>query len=136
LSFEEIVKELYSPISECMRAPVTATPSEAITSILGNMVLKDIGAVIVVEKEKPVGIITEKDVLERVIMQNKNVYTTTAKEVMSKPIVTIEMKRPIKEAIELMRRYNIRRLAVTSDKNLVGIVTERRLSIKFLNKMI
>ncbi|MBM3292359.1 CBS domain-containing protein [Candidatus Bathyarchaeota archaeon] len=136
MSFEEIVKELYSPISECMRAPVTATPSEAITSILGNMVLKDIGAVIVVEKEKPVGIITEKDVLERVIMQNKNVYTTTAKEVMSKPIVTIEMKRPIKEAIELMRRYNIRRLAVTSDKNLVGIVTERRLSIKFLNKMI
>jgi len=136
LSFEEIVKELNSPISECMRAPVTATPSEAITSILGNMVLKDIGAVIVVEKEKPVGIITEKDVLERVIMQNKNVYTTTAKEVMSKPIVTIEMKRPIKEAIELMRRYNIRRLAVTSDKNLVGIVTERRLSIKFLNKMI
>lgn len=136
MSFEEIVKELNSPISECMRAPVTATPSEAITSILGNMVLKDIGAVIVVEKEKPVGIITEKDVLERVIMQNKNVYTTTAKEVMSKPIVTIEMKRPIKEAIELMRRYNIRRLAVTSDKNLVGIVTERRLSIKFLNKMI
>jgi CBS domain-containing protein len=131
-----MVKELNLPVSECMRIPVTASPSEFISNVLGNMVIKDIGAVIVVEKERPVGIITEKDVLERVIMQNKNVYSTMAKDVMSKPVVTIEDSHTIKEAIELMRKHNIRRLAVTMNGVLVGLVTERRLSVKFLNKMI
>jgi len=89
----------------------------------------------VVEKGSPVGIITEKDVLERVILEDKNVYTTTAKDVMSKPLISIERDRPIKEAIELMRKHNIRRLAVTANGALVGLVTERRLSLKFLDKL-
>jgi len=47
----------------------------------------------VVEQERPVGMRTEKDVLERVIMKNKTVYTTTVKEVMSKPLISIERNR-------------------------------------------
>lgn len=135
-SGEEIIKELNSPVKECMRTPVTVSPSEAVSSLLASMVVEDIGAVIVVDKGNPVGMITEKDVLERVIMENKNVYTTTAKDVMSKPLITIECDRPIKEAIGLMRKHNIRRLAVTENRALVGLVTERRLSTKFLNKII
>ncbi len=136
MSLETIIKELNSPVSDCMRVPVTCSPSESVSSLLDSMVVKDIGAVIVVEKGKPIGIITEKDVLERVIMENKNVYTTMAKDVMSKPIISIERGRSIKEAIELMRKYNIRRLAVTDNEAIVGLVTERRLSVKFLNKII
>lgn len=133
---EHIMKELNSPVRDCMREPVTVSPSESVGSCLSSMVLKDVGAVIVVEKGGPVGIITEKDVLERVIMKNKNVYTTTAKDVMSKPLISIESDRPIKEAIELMRKHDIRRLAITANGALVGLVTERRLSVKFLNKII
>ncbi|MBN1682028.1 CBS domain-containing protein [Candidatus Bathyarchaeota archaeon] len=136
MSLEGLIKELNSPVKDCMRIPVTVAPTESVSTVLSNMVVKDIGAVIVVDKGKPVGIITEKDVLERVIMQNKNVYFTTAKEIMSQPLVSIEENRPIKEAIDLMHRHNIRRLAVTSKDILVGLVTERRLSIKFLNKII
>ena len=136
MSREDIVKELNSPVRDCMRKPVAASPSESVSDLLYSMVTKNIGAIIVVEKEKPVGMITEKDVLERVLMKNKDVYTTTVKEVMSKPIITIESDRPIKEAIELMRKHNIRRLAVTAHGTLVGLVTERRLAMKFLNQII
>jgi CBS domain-containing protein len=134
-SVDVIIKELNAPISECMRTPVTVTPSERASSLLARMVVEDIGAIIVVEKEIPLGIITEKDVLERVIMKNRDMFTTTANDIMSKPLVTIESNRPTKEAIDLMRKHNIRRLAVTAKGALVGLVTERRLSVKFLNKI-
>jgi CBS domain-containing protein len=133
---EAIIKVLDLPVRECMRMPVTVTPSEAVSGMLSSMVVRNIGAVIVVEEGRPVGMITEKDVLERVIMKKRDVYTTTAKDVMSKPLISIESERPIKEAIELMRTHNIRRLAVTANGALVGLVTERRLSVKLLNNIV
>ena len=129
------MKELNAPISECMRTPVTVTPTESASSLLASMIVQDIGAIIVAEKGTPLGIITEKDVLERVIMKNKDMFTTTANDIMSKPLVTIESNRPTKEAIDLMRKHNIRRLAVTANGALIGLVTERRLSVKFLNQI-
>lgn len=100
------------------------------------MVDNDIGAVIVVEKEKPIGMITERDLLERVIMPNRNVFNTTANDVMSKPVISIEARRSIKEALNLMRKNKIRRLAVTENDVLIGIVTERRLLEGFLNQIV
>jgi CBS domain-containing protein len=137
LALGEAINKVFDlPVRECMRIPVTVAPSEAVSGMLSSMVVKDIGAIIVVEEGRPVGIITEKDVLERVIMKNRDMYTTTAKEVMSGPLISIESERPIKEAIELMRRHSIRRLAVTANGALVGLVTERRLSVKFLNSIV
>ena len=104
-------------------------------SLMFRMVDNDIGAVIVVDKGKPVGIITEKDVLERVIMRNKHVYKTKANEIMSTPLISIEINRPIKEALKLMHRHKIRRLAVIENEMLAGLVTERRLLMGFLSQV-
>jgi len=98
------------------------------------MVESNIGAVIVIERERPVGIITERDVLERAII-NKNVYKTTAKEVMSQPVISTEVNCSVKEALRLMRKHNIRRLAVTENGKLVGLVTERRLLTEFASQL-
>jgi CBS domain-containing protein len=100
-----------------------------------RMVDNDIGAVVVVNKGRPVGIITERNVLERVLVRNLNVYQTQAKDVMSTPLVSIGSDRPIKEALDLMRQQNIRRLAVTENDALVGLVTERRLLSGFLSQV-
>jgi CBS domain-containing protein len=134
-SEEEIVKAVNSPVKDCMRIPVTASPLTPLSSLIYDMVNYDIGAVIVIEKEKPVGIITEKDVLEKAIIKNKNMYKTTANEIMSKPLISIESDHSIKEALEIMRKHQIRRLAVTEKDALIGIVTERRLLVKFLNQI-
>jgi len=97
------------------------------------MIKDNIGAVVVVEKGRPVGIITEKDLLEKVIKPLKDMDLTLAGDTMSKPLITIESDRPMKEALELMRKHNIRRLVVTKEGALLGLVTERRfLEVAFL----
>ena len=124
------------PVSVCMRRnPITVTPSEPVSGLMFRMVDNDIGAVVVVNKGQPVGIITERNVLERVLVRNLNVYQTQAKDIMSTPLVSIGSDRPIKEALDLMRQHNIRRLAVTENDALVGLVTERRLLSGFLSQV-
>ncbi|MFH0897067.1 MAG: CBS domain-containing protein, partial [Candidatus Bathyarchaeota archaeon] len=70
ISEEEIIKVSTSLVRDCMRIPVTVSPSTSLSSLIYNMVNNDIGAVIVVEKGKPFGIITEKDLLEKAILKN------------------------------------------------------------------
>ena len=134
-SHNVLVEALKIPVSENMRRPpVTVSPTESIASLMWFMVKEDIGAVIVEEEGRPVGMITEKDVLDRVIASEKDLYETKAKDIMSKPIISIEENRPIKQALDIMRRHNVRRLAVTENDILVGIVTERRLLEAILSK--
>ena len=116
------------PVSVNMRKPpVTVSPSDTASVLMFKMINENIGAVLVVDEEKAVGIVTERDLLKRVIINGKNVYETKAEDVMSKPLISIEADGTIKEALELMREKNIRRLAVTKNKALVGLVTEKRL---------
>ncbi len=131
-----VTKALGSTVRSCVREPVTVSPSEPASGLTYKMVGNDIGAIIVVEKGRPVGMITERDVLERVMMANKDVYGTEARDVMSKPVISIEADRSIKEALELMQKHKIRRLVATDKGTLIGIVTERRLLREFLNQVI
>jgi len=91
------------------------------------MIRENIGAVIVIEKKKPIGIITEKDILERVLTQDKDIYKTHAKDVMSTPLISIEANQPIRDALKIMNDKKIRRLAVMEEGSLIGLITERRL---------
>ena len=100
------------------------------------MITEDIGAVIVIEKERPIGIITEKDILDRIVTPGKDVYNTLAKDVMSKPVITIEASSMLKEALELMKKKKIRRLVVMENERLIGLVTERRLLAKIVSLII
>ena len=122
---DEILK---LPVQTNMRLePPTVSASEPVSSVVDKMVKGNIGAVVVMEESNLVGMITEKDVLERVVKTGKDLGTTLARDVMSKPIISIEADRPMKEALDLMRKNNIRRIAVTKDRALIGLVTERRL---------
>jgi CBS domain-containing protein len=66
-----------------------------------------------------VGIVTERDILYKVVGQNKGPYKATLKDVMSSPIITIDRNASVKDAISLMRNKHIRRLLVT-EKALVS----------------
>ena len=140
-SEEAAIKAFNLSVRSVMRQAVTVSPSESISNVMFKLVDNDIGAVVVVEKEEPVGIITEKDVIERAIMCNKNVYDTIAASIMSKPVISIEADCSIKEALELMRKHKIRRLAVIGKTGimaygaLIGVVTERRVLAGFLSEL-
>lgn len=115
-------------VESVMRSPpVTSSFSDTASTIVDKMVTRNIGAVIVASGGKPVGIITERDILERVIKAHKDPNKTKATEIMSSPIINIESNKTISDALKIMREKRIRRLAVTRGGNLRGIITERRM---------
>jgi CBS domain-containing protein len=112
-----------------MRAPpVMVLSSDKILKVAEKMHAEDIGAVIVMKRGSPAGIITEKDIIKKNIIDQKNPAKTTAEQIMSTPLVWIESDETVADALDLMRENNVRRLAVIRNGRLVGLVTERRLT--------
>lgn len=106
--------------------PVKVSTSDPASKVMEEMLKNNIGSVIVVEEDKPVGIITEKDLLNRVVKVHREPARTFAKEIMSTPLETIDSSKPLTKALGIMRNKGIRRLVVTKRGDMVGILTERR----------
>jgi len=77
---------------------------------------KGISSVLVISKRgaEPTGIVTERDILYKVVAENKEPFKTTLKEIMSSPIITINEDASVKDAVSLMRSKGIRRLVVVA----------------------
>ena len=99
---------------------------------------KDTTCILVVSRNssEPVGIVTEKDMLYRVLAENMGPYKVKLKKIMSSPVITIDQQSSTADAISLMRNNHIRRLAVTKKdtnnngdvssndpKHIIGMVT-------------
>ena len=81
-----------------------------------------IGAVIVKDPSGIVGIVTDRDFATR-IAANSMTFDTTAEKIMSSPIITINHDQPISAAADMMRTKKIRKLAVSDNGRIVGIIT-------------
>ena len=112
--------------SAMRRTPVTAPPSDSVSNVVEKMIHFDIGAVIVAEDSTLRGLITEKDVLEKVVAYRKDPAKTLAKDIMSSPLITVDHNNSLTHALEIMREKKIRRLAVTQNQKVIGIITQRR----------
>jgi signal-transduction protein with cAMP-binding, CBS, and nucleotidyltransferase domain len=119
-------------VESVMRSPpVTASVTESVLSIANRMVSNDIGAIIVVINESIAGIITERDLVDRVVRMQRNPANTRAQDIMTSPVKTIEVDSKVADALKLMRYDRVRRLVITRKGKLVGIVSERRLLESF-----
>jgi len=83
----------------------------------------EIGCLIAVKKGKAMGIITERDLLKRVISDAKNAHKTKVKDVMSSPLVVVEPDMDLEDAVKLMFQMKIKKLPVVDGKRLVGLVS-------------
>ncbi len=106
---------------------VSMPPDASIFEVSKAMAEMDIGSVIIADKDRPLGIITESDIVRRVIVGEKDTKTTTASEIMSSPIVHVEPGTGLTDAMRVMARSNIRRVAVLKNNSLAGIITSRDL---------
>jgi signal-transduction protein with cAMP-binding, CBS, and nucleotidyltransferase domain len=87
---------------------------------------QDLGCIIVTSKDgKPIGIITERDLVLRVLSKNAKPDTLKAREVMTSPLITIEPDATITDTARRMSRLNIRRLGVVYKGQLVGIISSK-----------
>lgn len=103
---------------------VTVAADAPLTHAVKTMVEKNIGSVLVTEEGSMVGIVTERDILRKLVQESP--YTTLkVGDVMSSPLVTIEGDAAIGEAADRMAERNIRRLLVTEKGEIRGIITER-----------
>ena len=114
-------------VRDVMSSPVvTMDEDETTNKAAANMDMHDLGAVIVTNKAgKSIGIITERDLVIRVIAKNLKPDTVKAKEIMTTPLVTIEPEATISDAARRMTRLDIRRLVVIYKGNLVGIISSK-----------
>jgi CBS domain-containing protein len=71
----------------------------------------------------PVGIITERDIIFRIVAQNRGPFKVTLKDIMSAPIITINADKSVEEAIAILNEHKINRLPVVHDSSIIGIVT-------------
>jgi CBS domain-containing protein len=98
----------------------------------------NIGSVIVVKKDdknntNPTGIITERDVVRLIGSLDPSLLHTPLRDMMSKPLITISTNGSVKDAIQLMQQKNIRRLVISDDERMVGIITDKDLFRSIMN---
>ncbi len=102
-----------------------ATPLDSVFTISNLMKEGKVGSIIIIDQStEPVGIITERDIVRRVISDGKDPTITKAIDIMSKPLITVEEDAHLYDVAKKMVKHKIRRLPVVNDNNtLVGIVT-------------
>jgi len=83
----------------------------------------DIGCLIVVEGTKPIGIVTERDMLKRVLLLKRDPRKTRVKNIMSRPLIVSTPKTEIRDAVRVMNERRIKKLPVIEDGNLLGLVS-------------
>lgn len=112
------------PAREAMTTNVAkVAPEDTVEKAAEIMTKKDIGSLLIVEGEKPVGIITERDLLEKIVSRNLKASEVLVSEIMSTPLTTIDPDTDLLDAIRIMVSEDIRRLPVVEDEKLVGILS-------------
>jgi CBS domain-containing protein len=106
-----------------VREVVTVDENSQVREAVNIMNEFQIGSLIVLEKGKAVGIVTERDFLRRVIAGAKDVMNVKVKEIMTAPLVVVAPSTDLEQAVRLMFKKKIKKLAVVDANKLVGIVT-------------
>ncbi len=86
---------------------------------------EQIGSILVSEKGEVAGIVTERDILYKVVAGGKDPTKLKLKDVMSTPLISIDANAKVKDAIALMAKKEIRRLIVKEGKDVIGVISQR-----------
>jgi len=105
-------------------SPVTCEPSATVAEAARVMANEDIGPVPVVQEGRIVGLVTDRNLVVRVLAEGRDPNTTTIGEIASSDLVTVQPDSHLDEALRLMAQNQVRRLPVVEGDQLVGIVAQ------------
>lgn len=111
-------------VSEIMSKDVVTVESEE--SVLNACKIykdRNVGCLVVMRDEIILGILTERDIIERVIIDEKNPKEIKVEDIMSKNIKTVHASTSVEKAVEIMREYQIKKLPVILNNEIFGIIT-------------
>lgn len=106
-------------IKDVITLGTKATVSEAVRLMNEH----NIGCVVIIQNGEAIGIITERDMLKRVLIETRDPETTKVSQIMTAPLVVGNPEMDIQEAVRLMAAEKIRKLPITEDGKLVGMIT-------------
>ncbi|AMV71753.1 CBS domain-containing protein [Desulfuromonas carbonis] len=101
----------------------TVRPDQTVYAALELMAEKEIGALVVVEREQVIGILSERDYARKVVLRGVTSRETKVAEIMSKRVVFVRPEQTVEECLGLMTQKRCRHLPVMKDKKLVGLIS-------------
>lgn len=124
-----------------VRDVVTIDENALVEKAAETMNKFEIGSIIAVKRKKATGIVTERDLLKRIVAEGRSTKKTKVKEIMSKPLLSITPDTDVEEAARLMFEKKIKKLVVMENNRLVGIVSLTDIArsqpmAKFLQKLV
>lgn len=119
-----MVKTGITVMDAMSKNPIYISPNDNVLESTKLMLEKHVGSLLVKEKENLLGILTERD-LVRMISLGIDPGTTKVRQIMTTKIVTITPEKDIYDAIVLMNKENLRRLPVTVNGRVIGLITLR-----------
>lgn len=112
-------------VSDVMtQASITDSPADTLRAAAEYMWRQQTGSLVVMDDEKLVGIITERDIL-KAVAQGRPVDTTTVGDIMTRKVVTVGSGEPVRDAARLMAQHWIRHLPVVDGGQVVGVLSQR-----------
>lgn len=113
------------PVRDIMTRPVITAESDLdVLSAARKMGSANVGCLIIVYGKEPKGILTERDLVKKIVARAADPRTVKVGEVMSSPLVTIAPEASLRDAAALMLKSGVKRLPVISNGKLVGIITD------------
>jgi|SRR6266508_2163903 CBS domain-containing protein len=105
--------------------PRAVTPDTPVTQVAELMREEDVGAIPVVQDDKLVGMVTDRDIVVRAVAQGKDPRGMPVAEVSSRELVTVDPDQDLSDALQLMAQHQVRRLPVVDEDNhLIGVVSQ------------
>lgn len=106
------------------RSVLKIKPDITINEAAAIMIRNDHGMLVVVDtNDRMIGVITDKDILERVVKPSKPPESLTVQEIMTKHVITIEPSKSVSEAARVMHEQRTKRLPVVLQEKLVGVIS-------------
>ena len=102
---------------------VTADINETVKEACNRYRELKVGCLVITDKDQIAGLVTERDIIERTICNDRDPNTTKISEIMSIDIKTVDSYASIEEALEIMQKNKIKKIPVVSNNELVGIIT-------------
>jgi len=101
---------------------VTAPPEQSVREIAEMMRERNVGSVVLIDDQRPVGFLTDRDLTVSVLADGRDLGDHAADHA-SSPVITANAEMQVEDAAELMVRHGVRRLVIVDDERLTGILT-------------
>jgi CBS domain-containing protein len=101
----------------------SVSPDESVFQAMRLMADKDVGALVVIAGETPVGIISERDYARKVVLQGRSSKDTPVRDIMTSPVVSVSPNHTVDDCMRIVTAKRIRHLPVVQGEKVVGVVS-------------